>query len=65
MEHCGTFLQISTVHAFHLSPLCGSVEGPKEKYFATSVEIKLQNLYDYDFNGFGSHICINRCLIIN
>lgn len=62
MEHCGTVFQISTMHVFHLSLVR---EGEKEKYISTSVESKLEKLCDHDFKGLGSHIYINRFLIIN
>lgn len=58
MEHHGTLFQINTMHVFHLSSFQWLIKVKKKKYFATSVEIKLWKLYDYDFKDLSSTIYI-------
>ena len=46
------------MHVFHLSSFQWLIKVKKKKYFATSVEIKLWKLYDYDFKDLSSTIYI-------
>lgn len=65
MEQEGTLFQIGTMHVFHLNSFLWCMKVRKEKYSATSIEIKLRKLCDHDFKGLVSHVYINRFLIIN